>query len=160
MQKESIWNRTQSLLVFYVFTTYDDFQSFRNDLDKVLDQSNVKRLKVVVLIKDLKENVLKHSLFSYITEKDIHFFTLELKKKAKNEFGFQLDIIRHTAFDLILCYGLPSTKVLKWLFKIEAKERIGINVQDCKLFDLKLNSFSDSKSGFVSFTREMLLKIE
>jgi hypothetical protein len=162
MSESTIWSRTQSLLVFYVFSTYEDFQSFRISLDKVLDESNVKRLKVVVLIKDLKQNVLKHSLFSYITEKDIHFFTLELKKRAKNEFGQQLEVVRHSAFDVLLCFGRPTTKVMKWLMKIEVKEKIGVNVEGLDLFDLNLNlnSSSESIQNSVLFVRDTLQKIK
>ena len=160
MNESTIWSRTQSLLVFYVFTTYEDFQSFRISLDKVLDESNVKRLKVVVLIKDMKQNVLKHSLFSYITEKDIHFFTLELKKKAKNEFGDQLDVVRHSAFDLMICFGKPTSRVLKWLTKIDVKERIGVNSERLDLFNLNLDSSSESIQNSVLFVRDTLQKIK
>lgn len=160
MNESTIWSRVQSLLVFYVFTTYEDFQSFRISLDKVLDESNVKRLKVVVLIKDMKQNVLKHSLFSYITEKDIHFFTLELKKKAKNEFGDQLDVVRHSAFDLMICFGKPTSRVLKWLTKIDVKERIGVNSERLDLFNLNLDSSSESIQNSVLFVRDTLQKIK
>jgi len=160
MSESTIWSRTQSLLVFYVFSTYEDFQQFRVSLDNVLHESNVKRLKVVVLIKDVKQNVLKHSLFSYIAENDIHFFTLELKKKAKNEFGYQLDVVRHSAFDLLICFGKPTTKVLKWLMKIEVKEKIGVNTEGLDLFDLNLNSSSESIQNSVLFVRDTLQKIK
>jgi len=160
MSNSTIWSRTQSLLIFYVFKTDKEFNEFRAALDIVLNESNVRRLKVVVLIKDLNENILRHSLFSYISERDIHFFNIELKKKAKNEFGYQLDIARHSAYDLLLSFGEPSPKVLKWLNKIEINKKIGINMDGLKTFNLNLESTSQSVTDCVLFTRDTLQKIK
>ena len=160
MHNSTIWSKTQSLLVFYVYKTEEEFNEFRVSLDEVLNDCNVKRIKVVVLIKDLKQDILRNSLFAYISEKDIHFFTSELRKKAKNEFGYQLDIVRHTAFDLLLSFGEPTPKVLKWLMKIQVKERIGVNINGLKTFDLILQSSKSSISDSVTFTRDTLIKIK
>ena len=159
MHSSSIWSRTKSLLVLYVFRTEKEFNEFRIALDLILNESDIKRIKIIVLIKDKSQDVLKHSLFSYISEEDIHFFTLELKKKAKNEFGYHLDIARHTAFDLLLCFGKPTKKVLKWLLKIKIQQRIGVNTEGLETFNLNLQSTSKRMKEQVFFTRDTLDKI-
>ena len=155
----NIWDNTKSLLVFYVFTNHDDFQSFRSSLDAVLIESNVKRLKVIILISDPKVDVLKHSLFSYLLEKDISIFSNKIKKRSKVEGQEDLEIIRGTHFDLFLCFGYPSKKVLKWLTKINVTRKIGVNTDDADFFDINLQSSIDSIDKSVNFTSEMLNKI-
>ncbi len=155
----NIWESTKSLLVFYVFSSHEDFQAFRASLDSVLIDSNVKRLKVIILISDPKEDVLKHSLFSYLLEKDIAIFGNKIKKRSKQEGQEDLDIIRGTHFDLFTCFGYPSKKVMKWLSKINTTRRIGINTNDSDFFDINLQSSIDSIDKSVNFTSEMLNKI-
>jgi hypothetical protein len=159
MPSSTIWSRSQSLLVLYVFKTEKEFNEFRSALDLVLNESNIKRIKIIVLIEDKNQEVLRHSLFSYISEEDIHFFTLELKKKAKNELGYHLDIARHTVFDLLLCFGKPTKKVLKWILKIQIQQRIGINSEGLETFNLNLQSTSKLVKEQVFFTKNTLDKI-
>ena len=155
----TIWGNTKSLLVFYVFKNHEDFQDFRVSLDEVLNKSEVKRLKVIILINDPKENVLKHSLFSYLLNKDISFFGNKIKKNAKGEGQEDLEIIIGSHFDLFLCFGLPSQKVMKWLGKSKATKRIGVDASDSDFFDVNLQSSGATMGKIVNFTVEMLNKI-
>lgn len=155
----SIWERSKSLLVFYVFENHEEFKLFRDSLDEVLIDSSIKRLKVIILIRDPKESVLKHSLFAYFCEKDIAVFGNKIKKRSKNDGGEDLDIIRGTQFDLFLCFGCFSTKVLKWLTLINATKKIGINSEENSFFDMNLKSSNGFTDKSVIFTIEMLNKI-
>lgn len=157
--QKSIWEKTKSLLVFYVFADHEEFHQFRSSLDAVLIESNVKRLKVIILISDPKESVLKHSLFTYFSEKDLSLFGNKIKKRAKIEGQEDLDIIRDTHFDLFVCFGNPSNKVLKWLEKINAERKIGVNSAGQSFFDMNLISGIDSINNSVIFASKMLNKI-
>ena len=159
VDQNSIWKKTKSLLVFYVFTDHEEFQQFRESLDAVLIDSNVKRLKVIILITNPKESVLKHSLFTYFCEKDLSLFGNKIKKSAIIEAQEDVDSIRDTHFDLFVCFGKPSTKVLKWLEKINATRRIGVNSEGQSFFDLNFISSIDSIDNGVVFASEMLNKI-
>ena len=159
MCKETIWERTKSLLVFYVFSDHDDFQHFRASLDSALIESNVKRLKVIIQVNDPKEAVLKHSLFSYISDKDLNFLTNKIKKKAIVEGQENIENIRDTEYDLFLCFGTPTPKILKWLTKVNSTRKIGVNTENYPLFDMNLQSAANSTDNYVNFTSEMLNKI-
>ena len=158
-EKLSIWESSKSLLVFYVFTNTENFQEVRNSLDLVLNDSNIKRLKVIILIQNPKEIVLKHSLFSYISENDISFFGNRIKKKSKVEMGDNLENIISSQFDLFLSFGAPTRKVMNWLTKLEAIKKIGINGNEHLFFDMNLKSCNESIDNSVIFTVNMLNKI-
>ncbi|GEM_PF-6245838 len=155
----SIWQRSKSLLVFYVFENHDEFKSFRESLDEVLIESSIKRLKVIILIRDPKESVLKHSLFAYFCEKDIAVFGNKIKKRSKNDQGDDLDIIRGTHFDLFVCFGCYSPKALKWLTLINATSKIGVNSEEASFFDMNLKSSFEYVDKSVIFAVKMLDKI-
>lgn len=155
----SIWENTKSLLIFYVHEGHEEFNAFRFSLDDVLNDSNVKRLKVIIQINDPKDNVLKHSLFSYITDKDLALFGNKLKKKTLIDGQENLEIIRSTHFDLFMCFGTPSPKVQKWLTGINTTRKIAVNSNDDPFFDMNLHNSIDSMDNSVNFAIEMLNKI-
>lgn len=157
--QQSIWERTKSLLVFYVFTDHDDFQLFRSSLDSVLIESNVRRLKVIIQVKDTKEVVLKHSLFSYISDNDLSYFGNTIKKKSVVEGQENIENIRDDEYDLFLCFGTPTKKILKWLAKVNSLKKVGVNTENYPLFDMNLQSAANSMGNYVNFTSEMLNKI-
>ncbi len=157
--KQTIWSATKSLLVFYVFDGHEEFNDFRKALDVALADSSVTRLKVIILIADPKENVLKHSLFTYISEKSITLFGNKVKKKAQSEGEENLEMVISTHYDLFLSFGTPSPKVMKWLTKVNATRKIAINADDHPLFDVNLASSFESIEKSVNFTIDMLNKI-
>lgn len=157
--QQSIWENTRSLLIFYVHEGHEEFNTFRFSLDDALNDSNVKRLKVIIQIKDPKDSVLKHSLFSYITDKDIALFGNKLKKKTLIDGQENLEIIRSTHFDLFMCFGTPSKKVQKWLAGVNTTRKIAINSNENSFFDMNLHSSIDSMDNCVNFAIEMLNKI-
>lgn len=157
--QQSIWENARSLLIFYVHESHEEFNVFRFSLEDVLNDSNVKRLKVIIQIKDPKDSVLKHSLFSYITDKDLALFGNKLKKKTLVDGSENLEIIRSSHFDLFMCFGTPSKKVQKWLTGINTTRRIAINSNDDPFFDMNLHSSIDSMENNVNFAIKMLNKI-
>lgn len=157
--QQSIWENTKSLLIFYVHSGHDEFNAFRFSLDDVLNESNVRRLKVIIQITDPKDSVLKHSLFSYITDKDLAIFGNKLKKKTPIDGQEDLEVIISTHFDLFMCYGTPSKKVMKWLTKANSTRKIAVNSHESSFFDMNLSSSIDSMDNTVNFAIEMLNKI-
>ncbi len=157
--KISIWESSKSLLVFYVFTNAENFQEFRTSLDLVLNESNIKRLKVIILKQNTKEIILQHSLFSYISENDVSFFGNKIKKRSKVDMGDNLENIISTQFDLFLCFGSPTAKVMRWLTKLDATKKVGVNGNEHLFFDMNLKSCNESIDNSVIFTVNMLNKI-
>jgi hypothetical protein len=158
--QESIWGRAKSLVVFYVFKDPDDFQEFRVALDAALIDTSITRLKVMIQVQDRKEVVLRHSLFSYITEKDLSYLTNSVKKRKTAEGEESLENIRSSHFDLLICFGSPSKKVGRWLTKMKVDRKIGVNSDFNSFFDLNLQSSADNPLTFVGFTTETLNRIK
>lgn len=157
--QQSIWRNTKSLLVFYVYIGHEEFNDFRASLDSLLIESNIKRLRVIIQIADPKDSVLKHSLFSYISDRDIALLGNKLKKRTLVDGQENVEMIISTHFDLFMCFGSPSKKIIKWLSKVNTIRKIGINTDNHPFFDMNFKSSIESMDKSVSFAINTLNKI-
>lgn len=155
----NIWERSKSLLVFYVYSNYNEFESFRDSINLIMKQSHIKRFKVIIYIKNPKENILKDSMFSYIRDKDISIIGNKIKKNIQQGNSENLELILSAGYDLFLCFGQASKRITKWLMKMNSQKKVGINSDEHSFFDMNLESSKDSIDNSVNFTINMLSKI-
>ncbi|MBI1836657.1 MAG: hypothetical protein HYR91_05275 [Flavobacteriia bacterium] len=156
--KNSIWEKSKSLVVFYIYTTEIEFSLFKKTLDQNVTDSNIKELKVIVLILDKNEMVEKHSLYNYFSEKDISFWG-KIKKKNKVVGDDDIEALRQKYFDLLICLGTPTPKVAKWINGFSIPNRIGVNCENEDYFLLNLKSSLNSIQEMLNFAVSTLRKI-
>lgn len=156
--KDAMWEKARNLLVFYVYTTPDEFNLFKKTLEQNVVDSNIKETKVVIVMPDRNEDVAKHSLYTYFSEKDISLFG-KIKKKNKVIGDIDLQALKDKQFDLFICFGTPSNKILKWLKDFKFYNRISVNCEKQEYFTLNFKSSLNSIQEMINFATATLKKI-
>jgi hypothetical protein len=156
--KTNLWEKSKSAVVFYVYTTPDEFLKFKSSVDQHILNSHLKEVKVIVLTVDDKLSIEKYSLYNYFSPKDLSIFG-KIKKKNKVVGDANLEVLRLKYYDLFICFGTPSKKVAKWINGFSIPNRIGVNCENQDFFLLNLKSTSNSIQEMISFTVSTLRKI-
>ena len=156
--KTNLWEKSKSAVVFYVYTTADEFLKFKSSVDQHILNSHLKEVKVIVLTVDSKMNIEKYSLYNYFSPKDFSIFG-KIKKKNKVVGEEDLEALRLKHFDLFICFGTPTKKVAKWINGFSIPNRIGVNCENQDFFLLNLKSTLNSIQEMISFALTTLSKI-
>jgi hypothetical protein len=156
--KTNLWEKSKSAVVFYVYTTADEFLKFKSSVDQHILNSHLKEVKVIVLTTDSKMNIEKYSLYNYFSPNDLSIFG-KIKKKNKVVGEEDLEALRLKHFDLFICFGTPTKKVAKWINGFSIPNRIGVNCENQDFFLLNLKSTLNSIQEMISFAVTTLSKI-
>lgn len=153
MSKEkNIWTDCKKLLVVFPFKNETNFKEYRLALDKLLNESNVNELKIVVSVPDSvkKEELQQHKLIQYISSKDFSFFG-----KLKD---LDLETTLVQPYDLLLWLEVENDKLKNIFLKVNANTKIGVNAS-ADLFTIQVNTNSQNPIEIVNFAKNTLEKI-
>lgn len=148
----NIWSDTKRLIIIFPYLNEENYNGYRSALDKILNESNVVELKIVVVLGDSvkKETLKQHKLIHYLSPKDISMFG-----KIKDE---NLPQILVQPYDTLLWFNEADKKIFKVLSTLHAKWKIGINT-DLDFFHVCVKSESQNPSEIVSFAKNTIEKI-
>lgn len=150
--ENSIWLKCKRLIIVFPFRDEENFKNYRIALDKLLNESNVQELKIIVTLPESvkKEDLKQHKLIHYFSAKEISFFG-----KIKNP---EMNNIIVQPYDIMLCLEDEDRKISKFLSKVHVTWKIGVNVtQD--FYTIKVNCKSQIPSEIVNFAKNTLEKI-
>jgi hypothetical protein len=149
---KTFWPTVKSLLIVMNYKDDNYMSKFRLSLDKIMNNSNVERLLIVVNIpKDIDKNTLSpHFVIFYLSPKDFNFFG-----KLKD---VQLEAELNSDFNALICFGDLKKRTMKLLKNSDIKKRILVNANDPG-FDLYLNSENQNPEELLSFITKTLEKI-
>lgn len=150
--EKTIWERTTSLLLVFSYENEEQLHDFRVSLDKMLNQSNVKELIIIVNIpKEVDKNTLPpHFLIYYNSPNDYSFWG-----KLKD---IQLEAELRKSYDLLLWFGSTDQRIFSEVMKVKTKRKVMVNQTHGK-FDIHLNSESDQPAEMLNFVVQTLNKI-
>ena len=155
MIENSIWGTIGSLLVTYNFESEEGLKEFRKGLDVALNASAVQRVIIIVSIpKGVdKKSLSPHFLIYYNGPSDYGLFG-GLK-------DHQLASELKQSFDTLICFGVMKKNLKGILRQTEIGKKILVNSEltEDSIYDLELNSASDSPSEVIQFVVETLQKI-
>lgn len=156
--KTNLWEKSKSAVLFYVYTTDEEFLKLKSSVHQYILNSHLKEVKVIVLTLDKRSSVEKYSLFNYLSPSDLSIFG-KIKKKNKVVGEEDLEALRLKHFDLFICFGTPTKKVAKWINGFSIPNRIGVNCENQDFFLLNLKSTLNSIQEMISFAVTTLSKI-
>lgn len=156
--KTNLWEKSKSIVVFYIYTTADEFVKFKNSIEQNILNGHFREVKVIVLTLDKKTSVEKYSLYNYFSPSDLSI-SGNIKRKNKVVGEEDLEALRLKHFDLFICFGTPTKKVAKWINGFSVPNRIGVNCENQDFFLLNLKSTLNSIPEMISFAISTLSKI-
>ena len=65
--KTNLWEKSKSIVVFYIYTTADEFVKFKNSIEQNILNGHFREVKVIVLTLDKNTSVEKYSLYNYFS---------------------------------------------------------------------------------------------
>ena len=150
--ENSIWERTQSLLLVFSYENDEQLRQFRLALDNLLNQSNVKDLIIIVNVpKEVDKNTLPpHFLIYYNSPNDYNFWG-----KLKD---VQLEAELRKTYDMLLWFGSTEQRIFSHVMKVPLKQKVIVNNVNNK-FDIHLNSETDEPAEMLNFVVRTLTKI-
>ncbi|MEY3237297.1 MAG: hypothetical protein RI883_1398 [Bacteroidota bacterium] len=97
--KSNIWLGIKKLAVVFPYRSEENYKEYRSALDKLLNDSNVKEVKLIVVIPEtLKRETLRpHVLIHFLSPKDMNFMG-----KIKDEY---LKTILSEKYDALIGSG-------------------------------------------------------
>lgn len=148
----SIWNSITRLLIVFPYKDEANDKLFRKALDKILNESNVQFLRLIIEIpENLDKTTLKqHNLMTYISSKDFNFLG-KLKDETINQVLAQ-------PYDAMIWFEVDNSKINKLLITAHATWRIGVNITQDN-FHVQLTCDSQDHSEIINFTKNSLQKI-
>lgn len=151
-ETRNIWSDTKRLIIIFPYLNEENYNAYRSALDKILNESNVVELKIVVILDNhVKKDMLKqHKLIHYLSPKDISMFG-----KIKDE-NFPRILVQ--PYDTLLWFDKTDKKIFNVLTTLPSKWKIGINT-DLDFFHLCVKSQSQNPSELVSFAKNTIEKI-
>jgi len=151
-EEKNIWLDCRKLLVVFPFKNEANFKEYRTALDKLLNESKVNELRIVVSVPDSvkKEDLQQHKLIQYISSKDFNFFG-----KLK-ELDLETTLVQ--PYDLLLWLEVENDKLFKLFSRVNAKNKIGVNATSDQ-FTIQVNCNSENPMEIVNFAKNTLEKI-
>lgn len=149
---KNLWSETKRLLIVFPYKDEVNFKNYRISLDKLLNDSNVEELKIIVEIPNSvkKEDLQQHKMISYLSAKDISFFG-----KIKDE---KIRSILNQSFDTLLWFEAENKKSIKFFSKTNITWKIGVKT-DFNFFTIRIDCQSENPEEIVSFAKNTLQKI-
>jgi len=150
--KSTIWSEIKKLVVVFPYRSEENYKEYRSALDKLLNKSNVKEVKLIVVIPEtLNRDALRpHVLIHFLSPKDMNFLG-----KIKDEY---LKTILSQKYEALLWLEVEDKKIAKILSPLRAKWKIGVNTS-FDFFSIQVNSNSNNPSEIVNFAQNILEKI-
>ena len=148
----SIWTDCRRLLIVFPYKDETYYKEYRKALDKMLNESNVVDLKLVVVLPDSikKETMPQHKLIHYLSNKDFNFFG-----KLKDD---SFDAVLVQPYDMLLWFEVENKRLAKLLARTHATWKVGIG-SDYDFFMLQGECRSENPQEIVSFAKLLLEKI-
>lgn len=148
----SIWTDCRRLLIVFPYSDEASYKEYRKALDRMLNDSNVVDLKLVVVLPDSvkKETMPVHKLIHYLSNKDFNLFG-----KLKDD---SFDTVMVQPYDMLLWFEVEHKKLAKLLSGSHAARKVGIGA-DYDFFDLQGTANSDNPQEIVNFAKALLEKI-
>lgn len=151
-ESKNIWSQTKRLIIVFPYRDEVNFKNYRLALDKLLNESNVQDLKIVVALTNSikKEALQQHKLIHYLSPKEISFFG-----KMKDD---TLNTVLAQPYDTLLWLEVEDKKIVKLFSKVHVKWKIGVNTSS-NYFDIQTNCQSKKPEELVNFAKEIIEKI-
>jgi hypothetical protein len=148
----SIWNNIQQLVVVFSYKDEKNYRDFRAELDRMLNESSVKMLDIIVTIpKEIKkEDLPPHRLIHFISPKDFNWLG-----KLK---GDLLDSVLSKKYDAIINFGHDVPHFDKVLSNMNVKFHVGVNTS-VQNEDIHVQCKGDDMHEMVSFAKQTLEKL-
>jgi hypothetical protein len=150
--KSTIWSEIKKLVVVFPYRSEENYKEYRSALDKLLNKSNVKEVKLIVVIPETlnKETLRPHVLIHFLSPKDMNFLG-----KIKDKY---LKTILSEKYDALLWLEVEEKKIAKILSPLRVQRKIGVNTS-FDFFSIQVNSNSNNPSEIVNFAQNILEKI-
>ena len=73
--KSTIWSEIKKLVVVFPYRSEENYKEYRSALDKLLNKSNVKEVKLIVVIPETlnRDTLRPHVLIHFLSPKDMNF---------------------------------------------------------------------------------------
>ena len=154
MKNKSLWSSTQSLMVVIHYTDLEALNEYRRALDKILDDSQVKKLTIIVTLpKDVNKDTLPPHFLIYFNSPNDYTFMGKLKDVL-----LQRELEK--PFDMLLWVGSLEQKVYQEIKSCSFKQKVVVNDVDDGFFDLELKSKDENAFTLLDFVVGTLDKIE
>lgn len=154
MKNKSLWSSTQSLMVVIHYTDLEALNEYRRALDKILDDSQVKKLTIIVTLpKDVNKDTLPPHFLIYYNSPNDYTFMGKLKDVL-----LQRELEK--SFDMLLWVGSLEQKVYQEIKSCSFKQKVVVNDMDNGFFDLELKSKDENAFTLLDFVVGTLDKIE
>ncbi len=154
MKNKSLWSSTQSLMVVIHYTDLEALNEYRRALDKILDDSQVKKLTIIVTLpKDVNKDTLPPHFLIYYNSPNDYTFMGKLKDVL-----LQRELEK--PFDMLLWVGSLEQKVYQEIKSCSFKQKVVVNDVDDGFFDLELKSKDENAFTLLDFVVGTLDKIE
>jgi hypothetical protein len=151
LNEKSIWSTTDALLIVLNCDNDDQLKGYKKALDKALNDSNVQKLTIVVLLpKDVDKNAMTpHFVIYYVSPTDFNFFGKLKDIQLLDE--FKLD------YDTLIWFGDDTHRIFSYIKKIPFTNRIGVNAAR-SYFEMHVTADSDEPAMAVQFVHQVLSK--
>lgn len=148
----SIWRQIKRVLIVFPYKDASYFSEFRRELDKVLNDSLVEKLDIVVTIPASlkKADLPTHRLIHFVSPKDFTLFG-----KLKNEV---LGSVITKSYDALLYFEDDSKRLGKALSEMTINYSIGIN-SPLDIFTIRVFSKGEKPEEMVNFAKNTLVKL-
>lgn len=147
----SLWSQLRRVLLVVEFKTLDDVRLYREAIKAT--GLNVHECRILIIVQSKKERNTLSEFTSvvYVSPKDYSFLG-----SIQND---DVTKLFKTKFDTVIQVGEIHKRVKKSLYRIKPKIRIGLNVKKTDVFDITLNSDSESPDHLLDFMKMTLEKI-
>ncbi len=151
MNEKSIWNTTDSLLIVLNCDNDEQLKGYKKALDKALNDSNVEKLTIVVLLpKEVDKNSMTpHFVIYYVSPTDFNFFGRLKDGQLLDEFKLH--------YDTLIWFGDDSHRIFSYIKKIRYTNRIGVNAIR-SYFEMHLKADLENPPIAIEFVHEVLSK--
>lgn len=151
MNEKSIWSTTDSLLIVLNCDNDDQLRGYKKALDKALNDSNVEKLTIVVLLpKDVDKNTMTpHFVIYYVSPTDFNFFGKLKDVQLLDEFKLH--------YDTLIWFGDDSHRIFSYIKKIRYTNRIAVNAAR-SYFEMHLKADLDNPPVAIEFVHDVLTK--
>ncbi|MBM3451821.1 MAG: hypothetical protein FJX84_01635 [Bacteroidetes bacterium] len=151
MNENSIWSTTESLLIVLNCDDNEHMKDYKKALDRALNESNVEKLTIVVLLpKEVDKNSMTpHFVIYYISPTDFNFFGRLKDVQLLDEFKLN--------FDTLIWFGDDSHRIFSYIKKIDFQNKIGVNATRA-FFEMHLKADIDNPASAIEFIHDVLTK--
>jgi hypothetical protein len=141
-------------MVVIHYTDLEALNEYRRALDKILDDSQVKKLTIIVTLpKDVNKDTLPPHFLIYYNSPNDYTFMGKLKDVL-----LQRELEK--PFDMLLWVGSLEQKVYQEIKSCSFKQKVVVNDVDDGFFDLELKSKDENAFTLLDFVVGTLDKIE